>query len=109
MLEQEEILTPSYHGERCRHNGENSNYELACDECPCYMVCFPDWEYLDEHYSYSDDESYNSIKTSSVETLEAYLQASTLWGAPSTEEEKQAIMDVEAELLRRQSTERNAT
>lgn len=29
---QEEILTASYHGEKCRHNGENPDYELACDE-----------------------------------------------------------------------------
>ena len=106
---QEELRTPSYHGENCRHNGKSSNYELACDECPCYMVCFPDWEYLDERYSYSDDESYNSIKTSSVETLNAYLQASAGLGTPITEEEKQAILDVENELLRRQSAERNGT
>ena len=28
----EEILTPSFHGEKCRHNGENADYEIACDE-----------------------------------------------------------------------------
>lgn len=39
-----EILTASYHGENCRHNGENPNYELACDECPYYLECFPDWQ-----------------------------------------------------------------
>lgn len=45
----EEILTPSYHGELCRHNGENSDYEIACDECDNYLVCFPDWRtMLDE-------------------------------------------------------------
>ena len=33
MEQQEEILTPSYHGELCRHNGENPDYEIACDEC----------------------------------------------------------------------------
>lgn len=109
MPKQKEILTPSYHGEKCRHNGENSDYELACDECPYYMICFPDWEYLDEQYSYSDDKSYNSIKTSSAETLEAYLLASALWGEPSTDEERNAILDVENELLRRQTVEIDAT
>ena len=109
MQEQEEILTPSYHGELCRHNGENEQHELACDECPYYLICFPDWEYLDERYFYSDDESYNSVKTSSVETLEAYLRASALWGPPSTDEERKAIQNVEKELLRRLSAERNAT
>lgn len=109
MLEQEEIYTPSYHGEKCRHNGESTAYELACDECPYYMICFPDWEYLDKQYSYSDDESYHSILTSSSETLEAYLQASALRGPPSTDEERNAIQNVEKELLHRLSAERNAT
>lgn len=40
----EEILTPSYHGELCRHNGENPNFECVCDECDYYLACFPDWE-----------------------------------------------------------------
>ena len=25
----EEILTPSYHGRLCRHNGDNPNYKIA--------------------------------------------------------------------------------
>ena len=29
----DEDLSPSYHGELCQHNGENSDYEIACDEC----------------------------------------------------------------------------
>ena len=32
MEQQEEVLTPSYHGELCRHNGDNPDYEIACDE-----------------------------------------------------------------------------
>lgn len=42
MLDQEE--TPSCHGELCRHNGENPDYEIACDECDYYLYCFPDWK-----------------------------------------------------------------
>ena len=45
---QEEILTASYHGELCRHNGENPNFECACDECDYYLVCFPDWKEIME-------------------------------------------------------------
>lgn len=48
--QQEEIVMPSFHGEKCRHNGESPNYELSCDECPYYLICFPDWEYLLELY-----------------------------------------------------------
>ena len=44
MSEQEEILTPSYHGELCLHNGDNLNYEIACDECDFYLTCFLDWK-----------------------------------------------------------------
>ena len=67
----EEILTPSYHGEKCRHNGENSDYELACDECPYYLACFPDWQYLEEKYGYSDEKSINSIIYISMPTATA--------------------------------------
>ena len=34
---EEEILTPSYHGTLCRYNGENPDYEIACDECDFYL------------------------------------------------------------------------
>ena len=40
----EEQLTPSYHGEKCRYNGDNPDYECACDECDFYLACFPDWK-----------------------------------------------------------------
>ena len=40
----EEILTPSFHGEKCRHNGENADYDIACDECDYFLTCFPEWE-----------------------------------------------------------------
>ena len=39
-----EILTPSFHGEKCRHSGDQVGFELACDECDFYLVCFPDWK-----------------------------------------------------------------
>ena len=42
--DQREILTPSFHGELCRHNGENPDCEITCDECDYYLTCFPDWE-----------------------------------------------------------------
>lgn len=43
---EEEIYTPSYHEEKCRHNGDTSEYEIACDECDYAQICMPDWEYL---------------------------------------------------------------
>ena len=36
----DEELTPSFHGELCRHNGENPDYEIACEECDYYLLCF---------------------------------------------------------------------
>lgn len=85
----EEILMPSYHGELCRRNGENSDHELACDECPYYLACFPDWQYLEEKYGCSDEKSINSIKTSSDDDLEAFLRADA---------EKDNISDEEIEI-----------
>ena len=46
--EREEVLTPSYHGKDCRHNGEHEGFELACDECDFYLECFPDWKELSQ-------------------------------------------------------------
>ena len=46
--EREEVLTPSYHGKECRHNGEHEGFELACDECDFYLECFPDWKELSQ-------------------------------------------------------------
>ena len=48
MERQSEVLTPSYHGKLCRHNGDNPDYEIACDECDYYLVCFPDWKEIME-------------------------------------------------------------
>lgn len=44
-----EFLTPSDHGCQCRHNGENPDYEIACDECDYYLQCFPDWKEFAEN------------------------------------------------------------
>ncbi len=42
-------LFPSYHGEKCRYNGEDPDYEIACDECDYYLLCFPDWREMVEN------------------------------------------------------------
>ena len=41
---EEEILTPGFHGTKCRHNGENPDYEIACDECEYCLLCFPEYD-----------------------------------------------------------------
>lgn len=94
-IPQEEGMTASYHGERCRHNGENADYEIACDECPYFLTCFPDWQYLADRYGYSDEKNIYSIKTSSDEDLEAFLRAD----AESVSEIDLQVME---ELIRRQ-------
>lgn len=43
-MEDPEILTPSYHGESCRHSGTLPEFECCCDECGYYLDCFPDWK-----------------------------------------------------------------
>ena len=88
MEQQEEVLTPSYHGELCRHNGDNPDYEIACDECDFYLICFPDWKEIIEMYDI-DDKRIDSIKTSSDEALEAFLRANAA---------KDDISDMEIEI-----------
>ena len=85
----EEVLTPSYHGESCRHNGDNPDYEIACDECDFYLICFPDWKEMIEIYDI-DDKRINTIKTSPDEALEAFLRANT---------DKEHITDIEDEII----------
>ena len=88
MEQQEEILTPSYHGESCRHNGDNPNYEIACDECDFYLICFPDWKEMIEMYDINNKE-INTIKASPDKALEAFLRANAA---------KDDISDVEIEI-----------
>ena len=85
---QEEVLTPSYHGELCRHNGDNPDYEIACDECDFYLICFPGWKEMIEMYDINDKE-INTIRTSPDKALEAYLRANAA---------KDDITDVEIEI-----------
>lgn len=40
----EEQLNPGRHGTQCCHNGENPSFEIACDECDFFLLCFPDWK-----------------------------------------------------------------
>ena len=89
MEQQEEILTPSYHGELCRHNGDNPDYEIACDECNFYLICFPDWKEMIEIYDI-DGKKINTIKTSPDKALEAYLRANS---------KKEHISDLEQEII----------
>lgn len=77
LINMEELLTPSYHGELCRHNGNNPNYEIACDECDFYLICFPDWKEMLETHA-TNNRSIDSIKASPDETLEAVLSTKAI-------------------------------
>jgi hypothetical protein len=56
----EEILTPSFHGEKCRHNGENPDYDIACDECDYFLICFPEWE---EEFAKTEERYFGMSET----------------------------------------------
>lgn len=56
----EEILTPSFHGEKCRHNGENTDYDIACDERDCFLICFPEWE---EEFAKTEERYFGMSET----------------------------------------------
>ena len=95
----EEVLTPSYHGELCRRNGDNPDYEIACDECDYYLLCFPDWEEMFEIFD-MNSKRIDSIITSPNEALEIFLRANAR-KAYITDLEKEIIAQVENELVHR--------
>lgn len=41
---EEGYVTPSFHGENCRHNGEDSYFDIFCDECDYFLACFPEFQ-----------------------------------------------------------------
>ena len=71
----DEILTPSYHGEKCRHNGDNPAYEIACDQCDYFYSCFPEADELFKNPELYEDENIYQLRTSPDEVLEAFLRA----------------------------------
>ena len=62
----EEILTPSFHGEKCRHNGENPDYDIACDECDYFLICFPEWE---EEFAKTEERYFGMSETMRQESI----------------------------------------
>lgn len=93
-----EVLTPSFHGEKCGHNGRHIDFELACDECNFYSVCFPDWAAAN-----SADYLEATIQTASAYALKTFLQAHTAKNTLS-DEEKKIVLQVMQELYRRKDT-----
>ena len=62
----EEILTPSFHGEKCRHNGENPDYDIACDERDYFLICFPEWE---EEFAKTEERYFGMSETMRQEPI----------------------------------------
>lgn len=62
----EEILTPSFHGEKCRHNGENADYDIACDERDYFLICFPEWE---EEFAKTEERYFGMSETMRQELI----------------------------------------
>ena len=47
-------LTPGNHGEICEGNGKHKDeqgelIECCCDECDCYLECFPEYKVWADH------------------------------------------------------------
>lgn len=97
----DEILTPSYHGEKCRHNGENSDFEIACDNCDYFYSCFPEADELFKNPELYEDRNNHELKTSADEVLEAFLRANAA-KEDVTDEEIEINLLVMEELANRQ-------
>ena len=98
----DEILTPSYHGEKCRHNGENPDFEIACDNCDYFYSCFPEADELFKNPELYEDRNIYQLKTSVDEVLEAFLRANT-FKEDVTDEEIEINLLVMEELANRQA------
>lgn len=94
-MEQEYIYTPGYHGEHCRHNGRNPDYEIACDNCDFFLVCMPDWAY----YA-NQKEDAPTMEASSDENLKEYLSCA-LRVENMPDACRDILLNVSQELLRR--------
>lgn len=74
----EESLTPSFHGENCRNNGENPEIEPACDNCDYFLICFPDAEeFFCNPEDYEDAHNYR-WETASEKVVRNYLKCSKM-------------------------------
>lgn len=62
-------LTPSWHGQDCKGNGEHPGIECQCDECDHYLDCFPDWQ---EHLS--DDQAIDATAQRILERFRPALE-----------------------------------
>ena len=88
-------LTPSFHGESCKYNGNDIAYEIACDHCDFFLVCFPDWE-----SAHSAVYLETTIKTAPEEALETFLRANAA-KKEITEDEIEIDLQVMEELYKR--------
>lgn len=100
LPEVDEILTPSYHGEKCRHNGDNPEYEIACDNCDFFYACFPEADELFDNPELYEDKNIYQIKTSPDEVLQAFLKADAA-KEHITDEEIEIDIEVMEELANR--------
>lgn len=96
---EEEILTPSYHGEQCRHNGNQPEYEIACDNCDYFYWCFPDADKLFRNPEQYLNPQIYQLKTAPDEALQVFLQAGS--DRALTEKEREIHGLVLAELVSR--------
>lgn len=103
----DEILTPSYHGEKCRHNGENPDFEIACDNCDYFYSCFPEADELFKNPELYGDRNIYQLRTSADEVLKAFLRA-TAAKEDVTDEEIEIGLLVMKELASRQEAKGEA-
>ena len=55
-----------FSGEKCRHNVENADYDIACDECDYFLICFPEWE---EEFAKTEERYFGMSETMRQEPI----------------------------------------
>lgn len=55
-----------FSGEKCRHNGKNADYDIACDERDYFLICFPEWE---EEFAKTEERYFGMSETMRQEPI----------------------------------------
>ncbi len=92
----EKNINLSYYGKQCHYNGDNFDYETACDGCDNYLICF-------QNRSEIIKSADKYIKNLSDNALKAFLRADMEREKYFSDQEINMVLQVMEELSRRRA------
>lgn len=89
----------SYYSKQCHYNGDNFDYETACDGCDYYLICFHNRNEITK----SADKYIEIIKNLSDNALKAFLRSDIEREEYSSDQEINMVLQVMQELSKRRT------